>query len=184
MKYQKKPVVVEAITFAELVAHGMASGANMVNGMPWSFTYEGQPVTHESDDCYLIPTLEGTMKMGRTDMLITGVKGEIYPCKLDIFLATYDLVPECEANLGTEGIVAAAPDRPMTFGEKAVGLAFNPSNETDVYKAKTEAAKLIDRAHQLRLNTDSREIQRMASLAITAAQEAQMWLVKAQTWKD
>lgn len=184
MKDQKKAVVVEAITFADLVAHGMATGANVVNGMPWSFTYAGHAVTHENDDCYLIPTLEGTMKMGRTDMLITGVKGEIYPCKLDIFLATYDLVPEGEVNHGTEGIVAAAPDRPMTFGEKAVGLAFNPSNETEVYKAKTEAGKLIDRAHDLRQASSSPEVKRMASLAITAAQEAQMWLVKAQTWKD
>lgn len=92
MKYRKKPVVIEAITFDELVAHGRANGANIVNGMPWSFQYAGHPVTHENDDCYLIPTLEGTMKMGRTDMLITGVKGEIYPCKSDIFNATYEAV--------------------------------------------------------------------------------------------
>lgn len=73
---------------------------------------------------------------------------------------------------------------PQTFGQKAVGLSFNPSNQDDVARAKAEAAALIDRAHQLRLNTDNAEIKRMASLAITAAQEAQMWLVKAQTWKD
>jgi hypothetical protein len=91
-KYRKKPVVIEAITFGELVAHGMASGANVVNGMPWSFQYNGHPITHENDNCYLIPTLEGTMKMDRGDMLITGVKGEIYPCKPDIFAATYEVV--------------------------------------------------------------------------------------------
>lgn len=33
------------------------------------------------------------MKMGRDDMLITGVKGEIYPCKRDIFEATYEPEP-------------------------------------------------------------------------------------------
>ena len=43
--YRKKPVVIEAITFDELVAHGLANGANVVNGMPWSFQYKGQPVT-------------------------------------------------------------------------------------------------------------------------------------------
>ena len=89
MKYQKKPVIIEAITFDDLVERGKASGANLVNGMPWSFEYEGQPITHETDDCYLIPTLEGTMRFERGDMLITGVKGEIYPCKSDIFEATY-----------------------------------------------------------------------------------------------
>lgn len=94
MKYRKKPVTIEAITFDELVAHGKANTANIVNGMPWSFDYAGQPITHETDGCYLIPTLEGTMKMTRGDMLITGVKGEIYPCKSDIFAATYEPVRE------------------------------------------------------------------------------------------
>lgn len=91
-KYSKKPVVIEAITFDELVEYGKANGGNIVNGMPWSFSYNGHPVTHENDQCYLIPTLEGTMNMTPNDMLITGVKGEIYPCKLDIFEATYDRV--------------------------------------------------------------------------------------------
>lgn len=90
MKFRKKPVVIEAITFDELVNHGVAAGANIVGGMPWSFNYAGRPISHENDDCYLIPTLEGTMKMGRDDMLITGVAGEIYPCKRDIFAATYE----------------------------------------------------------------------------------------------
>ena len=89
MKYRKKPVVIEAITFDELVEHGKASGAGIVNGMPWSFTYNGHPITHENDNCYLIPSLEGTTRFDRGDMLITGVKGEIYPCKPDIFAATY-----------------------------------------------------------------------------------------------
>ena len=91
MKFRKKPVVIEAITFDELVEHGRASGASIINGMPWSFDYAGWPITHEDDNCYLIPTLEGTMKFGRGDMLITGVKGEVYPCKMDVFCATYEL---------------------------------------------------------------------------------------------
>lgn len=96
MKFKKKPVVVEAITWDELVQHGIeqckAEGreSNIINGMPWSFSYNGHPITHERDDCYLIPTLEGTHNMTPADMLITGVKGEIYPCKLDIFEATYE----------------------------------------------------------------------------------------------
>ncbi|EER61574.1 hypothetical protein AcdelDRAFT_0909 [Acidovorax delafieldii 2AN] len=103
-QFRKKPVVITAITFDQLVAHGTerckAEGreSNIVNGIPWSFSYAGQPITHENDDCYLIPTLEGTMKMGRDDMLITGVKGEIYPCKRDIFEATYEAVPDVASN--------------------------------------------------------------------------------------
>ena len=94
-KYRKKPVVIEAITFDELVEYGRkAVGVSL--GMPWSFSYAGHPVTHENDNCYLIPTLEGTMRFDRDDMLITGVKGEIYPCKPDIFAATYEPAAEPE----------------------------------------------------------------------------------------
>ena len=91
-KYRKKPIVIEAITFDELVNYGRMSDAPLYNGMAWSFTYGGHPITHENDDCYLIPTPEGIMKMMRGDMLITGVNGEIYPCKPDIFEKTYEAV--------------------------------------------------------------------------------------------
>lgn len=94
MKYRKKPVVIEALTFDEMIDHGAATGANIVNGVPWSFEVNGHPITHETDDVYLITTLEGTHRMTRADMLIIGVKGEIYPCKLDIFAATYEPVDE------------------------------------------------------------------------------------------
>jgi len=95
VKFRKKPVVIEAITFDELVAHGRAApGANIVDGMPWSFQYNGHAITHENNDCYLVITLEGTMRFDRGAMLITGVKGEIYPCARDIFEATYEAVEE------------------------------------------------------------------------------------------
>ncbi len=97
MKFRKKPVVIEAITFNELVLYGIqnpdTNPPNIIRGMPWSFKYNGHPITHENDDCYLIPTLEGTMKFQRGDMLITGVNGEIYPCKIDIFEKTYEKEP-------------------------------------------------------------------------------------------
>jgi len=93
-KFRKKPVVIEAITFDELVEYGKWDGATLTNGMPWSFNYQGKPITHENDQCYLIPTLEGVMKFTPSDMLITGVRGEIYPCKIEIFNATYELVGE------------------------------------------------------------------------------------------
>jgi hypothetical protein len=89
-KFRKKPVVIEAITFDEFIEYGKTHGANIIDSMPWSFQYEGHPVTHENNEDYLIPTDEGTMHFTPKDMLITGVKGEIYPCKIDIFIATYD----------------------------------------------------------------------------------------------
>lgn len=98
MKYRKRPVEVEAITFDELVEYGRneyrrnGRETALIRDMPWSFDYAGHPITHENDDCYIIPTLEGHMKFSRGDMLITGVAGEIYPCKPDIFARTYESV--------------------------------------------------------------------------------------------
>ncbi len=43
-------------------------------------------------DSVEIKTLEGTMRADPGDFVIRGVKGEIYPCKPDIFAATYDAV--------------------------------------------------------------------------------------------
>lgn len=57
--------MVEAIKFDELVQHGRDNGANIVNGMPLSFSYAGHAISHENDQRYLIPTLEGTMNMTR-----------------------------------------------------------------------------------------------------------------------
>jgi hypothetical protein len=73
--------------------------------------------------------------------------------------------------------------REMTFGEKAVGLTFNPSNNAEVDACKREFAAAIDRINALRNATDNAEIKRMASVAITEAQAAQMWAVKAITWQ-
>jgi len=72
----------------------------------------------------------------------------------------------------------------QTFGQKAVGLAFNPSGDDAVAKCKQIFADAIDQMHELRNSTDSNEVKRMASVAITEAQTAQMWAVKAITWKD
>ncbi len=90
-KFRKKPVVIEAITFDELVQHGVMSGASVINGMPWSFNYQGHPITHENDNCYIVPTHQGSVRFDRGDMLITQIDGEIYPCKIDLFNATYEV---------------------------------------------------------------------------------------------
>lgn len=92
MKFRKKPIVIEALTFDEVVEYGKAHGANIVDGMPWSFEINGHPITHENNDCYLVSTLEGTHRMDKDDMLIIGVKGEISPCKPDIFEMTYEKI--------------------------------------------------------------------------------------------
>ena len=74
--------------------------------------------------------------------------------------------------------------REQSFGEKAVGLSFNPSNDDLVSQIKARFAADIDEINALRLRTESQEVKRLASIAITEIQGAQMWAVKAATWKD
>ena len=73
----------------------------------------------------------------------------------------------------------------LSFGEKAVGISFNPSNNREVNIIKSYFAHIIDTMDELRnMSTCSRDTARLASVAITEAQTAQMWAVKALTWKD
>jgi hypothetical protein len=75
----------------------------------------------------------------------------------------------------------------LTFGQKAVGLRFNPSGDSEVEAIKLLYAQVIDKMNALRNaanENDDREKARLASVAITEAQGAQMWAVKAQTWES
>lgn len=74
--------------------------------------------------------------------------------------------------------------RELTFGEKAVGLSFNPSGDNTVNVIKQIFAEAIDTINNLRNDSDNGEVKRMCSVAITDAQAAQMWAVKAATWRD
>ena len=69
----------------------------------------------------------------------------------------------------------------LTFGEEAVGLTFNPSGDPKVLELKKHYAAIIDILNADRGdNRDERA--RLASVAITEAQGAQMWAVKAVTF--
>lgn len=72
--------------------------------------------------------------------------------------------------------------RELTFGEKAVGLNFNPSDNKKVQEIKEQAAAFINICNDLRNEATDNEIKRMSAVAITEAQTAQMWAVKAATW--
>jgi len=80
VKYRKRPIEIEAFRWRPNFPGGHAD-------MPsWLFmsNYELQ------GDSLLIKTPEGTMRADPGDWIIRGVKGEIYPCKPDIFEATYE----------------------------------------------------------------------------------------------
>lgn len=79
MKYRKKPVIIEAVLF-----DGDISSVDSLN-IPECSQALGSKTLQ-------IPTLEGEMTAQPGDYIIKGVKGEFYPCKPDIFAATYEEV--------------------------------------------------------------------------------------------
>lgn len=78
---RKKPVVISAIQW---------DGANVDEVLALTLT-KGS-VRRHGQHGLAIDTLEGTMTADRYDWIICGVKGELYPCKPDIFAATYEAV--------------------------------------------------------------------------------------------
>lgn len=72
-------------------------------------------------------------------------------------------------------------DKSLTFGEQAVGLTFNPSGDEKVTELKKHFAAIIDILNDDRGN-ERDERARLASVAITETQTAQMWAVKAVTF--
>ncbi len=82
-KFRKKPVVIDAIRW---------TGANAEE--LYIFCNTGSRDCQVMGDSLLISTLEGVMTASKGDWIIKGVNGEHYPCKPDIFEATYQAVIE------------------------------------------------------------------------------------------
>ena len=91
MRYRKKPIVIEAIHLEDNMTPALA--AEWCGGKPAGVGDLSAKQWIE------ISTLEGVMKAEYGDWIIKGVKGEFYPCKPDIFEATYVAVDESEEKL-------------------------------------------------------------------------------------
>lgn len=86
-KFRKKPVVIEARQFTTNNEIWPTQMDGLVNWMNQG--KESRVAWHNGTDIY-IRTLEGEMRAECGDWIIRGVKGEFYPCKPDIFEATYE----------------------------------------------------------------------------------------------
>jgi len=125
--YRKKPVVIEAMQFDGRLESAVAI-------YEWSNPSRDPgkaPVTLERDDGtdpgYLtVETREGNMRAIPGDFIIRGVAGEFYPCKPDIFLASYDALP---------------PAPPPTPGVVVNGRAVKFDGETITYGQLVELAR-------------------------------------------
>ncbi len=84
-QFRKKPVIIDAVQF------------NPEKPEPWPFGIvqfhprcEAENAACSWDGKYYVETLEGRFEAKPGDWIIRGVKGEFYPCKPDIFAATYE----------------------------------------------------------------------------------------------
>lgn len=91
MKFRKKPVVIEAMQYTGKTGDTGALADWM--------GHTKERIEKDGSSKLLIETLEGTMAANPGDWVIKGAKGEFYPCKPDIFEATYEPVLEQEIVL-------------------------------------------------------------------------------------
>src|SRR5688572_27164842 len=113
MKFRKKPVVIDAVQWfppgdprhvPEMLSHRKGNAVDppdyRQDGDLWQFS----TIPGMGDDIFMIRTPDGSLRVSPGDWIITGVKGEKYPCKPDIFAATYESE---EAISGPDALRAA-----------------------------------------------------------------------------
>lgn len=86
-KFRKKPIVIEAIRYEPETPCNLAEVARFIGVDGFISSVTGDVV---------VSTLEGAMYASPGDWLIRGIQNELYPCKADIFEATYERVNEEE----------------------------------------------------------------------------------------
>lgn len=85
-KFRKKPVVIEAVQW-----DGTWEDVQRIKNFTNGDCYEKNDLDYKRQYLW-IKTLEGELMVSPKDWVIKGIKGEHYPCKSDIFEATYEAV--------------------------------------------------------------------------------------------
>ena len=144
LRFTKKPVVIEAFQMTE---ERRASNADWPEWMhqAWQLDREAPgslyPTEEGTGDGTLsIGTLEGPHLVSWGDWIIRGVKGELYPCKPDIFEATYTPETKLEAQLAAaqKGVQAAVQD----------GWMLVPVEPTEKMISEGSCAQTLKHGHQ------------------------------------
>jgi hypothetical protein len=92
-RWRRKPVVIEAWQF---MPAGQCEKRPAWIDPRWFYenaeSTAGRTVEHSDKPYMLIPSPAGTLRAELTDWIIRGVKGDVYPCRADVFAATYEPV--------------------------------------------------------------------------------------------
>lgn len=90
--YRKRPVVIQAIEWTGDNFVEMCEFAGCISEDYLNPTSSCRFYTDHTSKVITIKTLEGDMRAIKGDYILKGVKGELYPCRRDIFLETYETV--------------------------------------------------------------------------------------------
>jgi len=88
VKFRKKPVVIDAIKASVIIEH--AKNSDCASQEPWIIKAIDENILSIGTSEIFIKTDEGLMRANYDDMIIRGIKGELYPCKPDVFEKTYE----------------------------------------------------------------------------------------------
>lgn len=159
MRYRKKPVVIETFRMGigprpDWFQDEITAG-NITTELADGETDDGNPWNHKKTYC-MIKTLEGVMRGNYGDYIIRGVKGEIYPCKPDVFEATYESV---ERGITMSKTPRTDAETRLRSGQEVVLVGFARQLETELVEArgKIERLKHIKRClrEEFLLNTQN-----------------------------
>ena len=153
-KFRKLPVVIEAILYT---GENLKAVLDFTGKHPswdeWFSSWEQYEAHVKADrSAVKIITLEGTMEAMPGDWVIRGVKGEVYPCKPDIFAATYE--PEADPVSGMDfgaalrALKQGAKVARTGWNGKGMWIALTPGSSFDAIKARAGHAA-VHRANEL-----------------------------------
>lgn len=150
MKATKKPVTIEFFTFEEFAEIGRQTNPDSIqNGFAWHFDFKGHPITHENNDCYIVPTNHGHVHFTPDSVLIVQVDGEVYPCKKDIFEMTYDINDSKNTDIKELSLEEATKNLKQIFNKESDIDNSLKSDDTFDERLKKEFKELHERATKL-----------------------------------
>ncbi len=141
MKYRKKPVVIEAMQLPAEDEECTPELAEFLNESKHEITSEDAGTLA----IWRIDTLEGVMVAEPGDWIIKGIQGEYYPCKPDIFEATYEIASKAKS---LTGISAISLERQRQFDEEG----WTPEHDDEHTSGEMATAAACYLAHGQAIN--------------------------------
>ena len=186
IKFRKKPVVIEAYQWKE-------SDALNLRGKGWpqwlvdatrSNEGEDQIVSQSFDGYATIKTLEGEMRADIGDWIIRGINGELYPCKPDIFAATYE---PADATTSTGPVVGDVSYLYPCKGGEGIAIVEGAlphqvrviEEYNQLYKRHIDLTKFFDTDEYRSLSVEERNRLKEQSLFMTEYQRVLLERIRA-----